>query len=68
MKQAVNLEKRAGRPTGSRTRLHGLTAFMAAHGYQSKSYVHEVLMGKRSGGRPVRIAWARWKAAQAAAN
>lgn len=68
MKSKVNSGKRAGRPVGSRTRLRGLTAFMAAHGYQSKSYVHEVLMGKRAGGRPVRIAWARWKAAQAAAK
>ena len=68
MAKMVNAEKGAGRPAGSKTRLRGLVAFMRAHGYNSRPYVHEVLTGKRSGGRPVRIAWARWKAAQAAAK
>lgn len=68
MKTMVNRERTAGRPKGSKTKLHGLNTFMAAHGYASKAYVHEVLMGKRAGGRPVRIAWARWKAANAASK
>ena len=68
MKKMVNREKKAGRPKGSKTRLVGLTAFMAKSGYKSKSYVHEVLTGKRLGGRPVRQAWAKWMAAQSAAK
>jgi hypothetical protein len=68
MKKMVNRDKGAGRPKGSKTKLHGLNTFMAAHGYTSKAYVHEVLSGKRSTGRPVRVAWARWQAAHAAAK
>ncbi len=67
MNRKVNREITAGRPVGSRTQLYGLRAFCAATGY-SRTYAHEVLMGKRSGGRPVRMAWARWNAARKAAK
>jgi hypothetical protein len=64
MNQAVNLEKRVGRPAGSRTRFPGLTEFAKAHGY-GVVYAHEVLKGRRPSA-PLRRAWLTWKAAQAA--
>lgn len=62
----VNQQKRAGRPIGSRTQFYGLQAFCEQTGY-GKTYAHEVLKGKRTSA-PVRIAWARWKAANAASK
>jgi len=60
MNGKVNREKRAGRPSGSKTKFPGITAFCREHGY-AHQHVREVLTGRRRSAR-VRGLWRNWSA------